>query len=61
MPLNKQLYRFLGLSGFVMSAMFIIFSIMLYRTGGNYWTSIYVAVFELVAGIYLLRKSRNYK
>ena len=57
MPLNKQLYRFLGFSGLAVSAMFIIFAIMLYRTGGNYWTSIYVAIFELIAGVYLLRKS----
>jgi hypothetical protein len=59
MPLNKNLYRFLGVSAFVVSAMFIIFAIMLYRTGGNYWTSIYVAIFELIAGLYLLRKSNQ--
>jgi hypothetical protein len=58
MPLNKSLYRFLGLSAFVMSAIFIGFAFLLYRSGGNYWTSIYVAVFELIAGVYLLRKSR---
>ncbi|MDT5061829.1 MAG: hypothetical protein QOH63_2288 [Acidobacteriota bacterium] len=58
MPLNKSLYRFLGLSAFVVSAMFLLLAIMLYRSGGNYWTSIYVAAFELIAGLYLLRKSR---
>ena len=58
MPLNKGLYRFLGLSAFVVSAMFIIFALMLYRTGGNYRTSIYIAAFELIAGLYLLRKSK---
>jgi hypothetical protein len=59
MALNKQLYRFLGLSAFVMSAIFIIFAFLLYSNNGNYWTSIYVAVFELMAGIYLLRKSKR--
>jgi hypothetical protein len=58
MPLNKSLYRFLGLSAFVVSAMFLLLAIMLYRSGGNYWTSIYVAAFELIAGLYLLRKSK---
>jgi hypothetical protein len=58
MPLNKSLYRFLGLSAFVVSAMFIVFALLLHRTGGNYWTSIYVAAFEFIAGLYLLRKSR---
>jgi hypothetical protein len=58
MALNKQLYRFLGLSAFVMCGIFILFAFLLYWSGGNYWTSIYVAVFELIAGIYLLRKSR---
>jgi hypothetical protein len=60
MPLNKQLYRFLGLSAFVMCGIFIIFAFLLYRSGGNYWTSIYVAVFELMAGVYLLRKSKRW-
>jgi hypothetical protein len=58
MALNKNLYRFLGFSAFVVSAMFILVALMLYRTGGNYMTSIYVAAFELVAGVYLLRKSK---
>jgi hypothetical protein len=57
MALNKNLYRFLGLSAFAVSAMFILLAIMLYRSGGNYWTSIFVAIFELIAGFYLLRKS----
>jgi hypothetical protein len=58
MPLNKPLYRFLGLSAFVMCGVFIIFAFLLYRSGGNYWTSIYVAIFEFIAGVYLLKKSR---
>ena len=57
MALNKSLYRFLGISAFVVSAMFILFAIMLYRTGGNYWSSLGVAAFEIIAGVYLLKKS----
>jgi hypothetical protein len=57
MALNKQLYRFLSFSAFVMCGIFILFAFILYRSGGNYWTSIYVAVFELIAGLYLLKKS----
>lgn len=59
MALNKSLYRFLGISAFVVSAMFILFAIMLYRSGGNYLSSIGIAVFEIIAGVYLLRKSSN--
>lgn len=58
MALNKNLYRFLGLSAFFVCAMFMLLAFMLYRSGSNYMTSIYVAAFELVAGVYLLRKSR---
>ena len=58
MALNKSLYRFLGVSAFLVSAMFILFAFMLYRTGGNYWSSIIVAIFELIAGVYLLKKSK---
>jgi hypothetical protein len=58
MALNKQLYRFLGISAFVMCGIFILFAFLLYRSGGNYWTSIYVAAFELIAGVYLLRKNQ---
>ena len=58
MALNKNLYRFLGVSAFVVSAMFMLFAVMLYRTGGNYWSSIGVAIFELIAGVYLLKKSK---
>jgi len=58
MALNKNLYRFLGLSAFVVSAMFFLLALMLYRSGGNYMTSIYVAAFELVAGIYLFKKAK---
>ena len=57
MALNKSLYRFLGLSAFAVSAMFALLAVMLYRSGGNYWSSIFVAIFELIAGFYLLRKS----
>ena len=57
MALNRSLYRFLGISAFVVSAMFILFAVMLYRSGGNYLSSIGVAVFEIIAGVYLLRKS----
>lgn len=48
----------LGVSAFVVSAMFILFAFMLYRTGGNYWSSIGVALFELIAGVYLLKKAK---
>ena len=58
MALNKNLYRFLSLSAFVVSAMFMLFALMLYRTGGNYTAAIGVAAFEIVAGVYLLRKSK---
>ena len=58
MALNKSLYRFLAVSAFVVSAMFILFSIMLYRAGGNYLSSIGVAIFEIIAGIFLLKKSQ---
>ncbi|HKC66208.1 MAG TPA: hypothetical protein VKB86_21365 [Pyrinomonadaceae bacterium] len=58
MALNKSLYRFLSISAFVVCAMFILFAFMLYRTGGNYWSSIGVAIFELIAGVYLLKKSK---
>jgi hypothetical protein len=57
MALNKSLYRFLGISAFVVSAMFILFAFMLYRSGGNYLSSIGIAAFEIIAGIYLLKKS----
>ena len=59
MALNKSLYRFLGVSAFVVSAMFILFAFMLYRTGGNDLSSLGVAAFEIIAGVYLLRKSRQ--
>jgi hypothetical protein len=59
MALNKNLYRFLGVSAFIVSAMFLLFAVMLYRSGGNYLSSIFVAVFEIIAGVYLLKKSRR--
>ena len=58
MALNKSLYKMLGVSAFIVSAMFLIFAFMLYRTGGNYWTSVGVAIFEIIAGVYLLKKSQ---
>jgi hypothetical protein len=58
MALNKNLYRFLGLSAFIVSAMFLLFAVMLYRSGGNYLSSIGVAIFEIIAGVYLLKKSK---
>ena len=57
MALNKGLYKFLGLSAFLVSAMFILFAVFLYRTGGNYLAALCVAVFEVIAGFYLLKKS----
>jgi len=59
MALNKNLYRFLGVSAFVVSAMFILFAVLLYRTGGNYLSSIAVAILEIIAGVYLLNKSKG--
>ena len=58
MALNKSLYRFLSVSAFVVSAMFIFTAILLYRTGGNYLSSMVVAVIEIIAGVYLLKKSK---
>ena len=57
MALNKSLYKFLGVSAFVMSAMFVLFSFVLYRSGGNYLASIIISAFEATAGVYLLKKS----
>jgi hypothetical protein len=57
MALNKGLYKFLGLSAFLVSAMFLAFAIFLYRTGGNYLAAVGVAIFEIIAGFYLLKKS----
>ena len=59
MALNKSLYRFLGISAFVVGAMFILFAVLLYRTGGNYLSSIAVAILEIIAGVYLLNKSKG--
>ena len=58
MALNKNLYRFLGVSAFIVSVMFLLFAVMLYRSGGNYLSSIFVALFEIIAGVYLLKKSK---
>jgi len=59
MALNKSLYRFLGISAFVVGAMFTFVAVLLYRTGGNYWSSIAVAILEIIAGVYLLKKSKG--
>ena len=59
MALNKSLYKFLGVTAFVMSAMFVLFSFVLYRSGGNYLAAIGVAALEATAGIYLMQKSNR--
>ena len=57
MALNKSLYKFLGISAFVMCALFVLFSFVLYRSGGNYLAAVIVAALEATAGIYLTKKS----
>ena len=59
MALNKSLYKFLGISAFLMSAMFALFSFVLYRAGGNYVAAVIVSAFEATAGIYLMKKSQQ--
>jgi hypothetical protein len=59
MPLNKNLYKILGATAFVMSAMFVIFSFVLYRAGGNYIAAVVVSAIEATAGIYLTQKSKQ--
>jgi hypothetical protein len=59
MALNKSLYKFLGVSAFVMSVLFVLFSFVLYRSGGNYIAAVVVAAFEATAGIYLMKKSKQ--
>ena len=59
MALNKSLYKFLGISAFVMSALFVLFSFVLYRSGGNYVAAVVVAAFEATAGVYLMKKSQQ--
>jgi hypothetical protein len=56
MALNKSLYKFLSVSAFVMSALFVLFSFVLYRSGGNYLAAVVVAAFEATAGVYLMKK-----
>ena len=58
MPLNKSLYKFLSISAFVMSAVFVVLSFFLYRSGGNYFAAVGVAAFEATAGVYLMKKSQ---
>ncbi|HKR01834.1 MAG TPA: hypothetical protein VJT09_14230 [Pyrinomonadaceae bacterium] len=59
MALNKNLYKFLGLSAFVMCALFVVFSFVLYRAGGNYLAAVVVAAIEATAGVYLTNKSKQ--
>ena len=59
MALNKGLYKFLGVSAFFMSAMFVLFSFVLYRAGGNYIAAVVVSALEATAGVYLLKKSQQ--
>lgn len=59
MALNKSLYKFLGVSAFVMSALFVLFSFVLYRSGGNYLAAVIIAAFEATAGVYLMKKSNS--
>ena len=59
MALNKSLYKFLGVSAFVMCALFVVFSFVLYRAGGNYLAAVVVAAIEATAGIYLTKKSQQ--
>ncbi|HYG81279.1 MAG TPA: hypothetical protein VD861_12865 [Pyrinomonadaceae bacterium] len=59
MALNKSLYKFLGVSAFVVCAMFVVFSFVLYRAGGNYLAAVVVSALEATAGVYLLQKSKQ--
>jgi hypothetical protein len=59
MALNKGLYKFLGVSAFGMSALFVLFSFVLYRAGGNYIAAVIVSAFEATAGVYLMKKSQQ--
>jgi hypothetical protein len=59
MPLNKSMYRFLGVSAFVVSALFVVFSFILYRAGGNYLMAVAISALEATAGIYLMKKSNS--
>ena len=60
MAVNKSMYKFLGVSAFVMSALFVLFSFVLYRAGGNYLAAVIVSAIEATAGIYLMKKSTQY-
>jgi len=59
MALNKSLYKFLAVTSFVVCAMFVAFSFVLYRAGGNYVAAVVVSAIEASAGLYLLQKSRE--
>ncbi len=59
MALNKSLYKFLGVSAFAVCAMFVVFSFVLYRAGGNYLAAVVVSALEATAGVYLLQKSKQ--
>lgn len=59
MALNKGMYKFLAVTSFVVCAMFVAFSFVLYRTGGNYLAAVIVSALEATAGVYLLQRSRE--
>jgi hypothetical protein len=59
MAVNKSLYKFLGMTSFVVCAMFVVFSFVLYRSGGNYLAAVVVSAIEATAGVYLLQKSKE--
>ncbi len=59
MALNKSLYKFLGVSAFVMSALFVLFSFVLYRSGGNYTRGGHRLGLGSHRRIYLMKKSNN--
>ena len=59
MAVNKSLYKFLSVSSFVVCAMFVVFSFVLYRAGGNYLAAVVVSAIEATAGLYLLQKSKE--
>ena len=59
MALNKSLYKFLGVSAFIVCAMFVVFSFVLYRAGGNYLAAVVISALEATAGVYLLQKSNE--
>ena len=59
MAVNKSLYKFLAATSFAVCAMFVVFSFILYRAGGNYLAAVVVSAIEATAGLYLLQKSKE--